>query len=261
MKFIYFKKGKTGRTGRKIRDALRVSSQRSIERRLCRATNVTKLIRWGTCETYGETPTETLNNSEAITNASNKLRALNIMKEAGVSVPWFTSDKSDAKIAVNDLKPLVGRTTYHQGGSGFKICRSVSEVYSDYSSSHWLELLGVYKEWRVHVFKGEVIGVSRKTDEGVESRIINRFTRNHHNGWRFIRCDLDLVQDRLKNLAVEAVSSLGLDFGAVDIILSDGAEDGSKKYYVLEVNSAPGMEEDSTIFAKYVERFRQWFHS
>jgi D-alanine-D-alanine ligase-like ATP-grasp enzyme len=38
--------------------------------------------------------------------------------------------------------------------------------------------------------------------------------------------------------AQKAVNALGLDFGAVDIIYN-GHED---KYYVLEVNTAPGME-------------------
>ena len=38
-------------------------------------------------------------------------------------------------------------------------------------------------------------------------------------------------------MGIDAVSALGLDFGAVDII-----EDADGKLYVLEVNTAPGLE-------------------
>jgi glutathione synthase/RimK-type ligase-like ATP-grasp enzyme len=223
---------------------------------------VNKLIRWG-CTDNREAYNE-LNGVEGINNASNKLRALQLLKDAEVSVPWFTyqNDNEDA-CTVGDKFPLVGRTTYHQGGSGFNICRSFYEKNDDYESTHWLELIDIFKEYRVHVFNGEAIGVSRKTDEGVEDRIINKYTRNHANGWRFIRCDMERVPQRLKQLGIEAVGALGLDFGAVDIILSKGTEStsgGNRRYYVLEVNSAPSMEVDSTIFAKYIDRMKQWLY-
>jgi D-alanine-D-alanine ligase-like ATP-grasp enzyme len=44
----------------------------------------------------------------------------------------------------------------------------------------------------------------------------------------------DYVRDQL---SVEAVAALGLDFGAVDII-----EDKEGNFYVLEINTAPGLE-------------------
>jgi len=263
MNFVSYKRGKTGKTGRLITKELHCVSQRSIERDLINPRAITKVIRWGSTTLWAPCFEDELNCVAAIENASNKLKALNIMKEAGVSVPWFTNNKEKAKDKVSSINygNMVGRTTYHQGGSNFEICVDKTDVSSDYQSSHWLELIPIHKEWRVHVFQGEVIGVSRKTDEDVGYRITNRYTRNHANGWRFIRCDLDRVQPRLKELGIEAVKSLGLDFGAVDIILSDGTEstsEGDRKYYVLEVNSAPSVEKGSTILYEYIRRFKEW---
>ena len=56
----------------------------------------------------------------------------------------------------------------------------------------------------------------------------------------------DPVRD---TIAVNAVKALGLDFGAVDIIYNEK----ENQYYVLEVNTAPGLE--GTTLIKYAERF------
>ena len=265
MNFVSYKRGKTAKTGRIITKELHCISQRSIERGLINPNRITKVIRWGSSDSWAPCYERALNTIEAIENSSNKLKALTIMKDKGVSVPWFSSDKYSAELEhqVEGISTIVGRATYHQGGSNFNVCNDHYDIENDNTSSHWLELINVHKEWRVHVFQGCVIGVSRKTDEGVESRIVNRYTRNHSNGWRFIRCDVANVQQRLKDLAIEAVNSLGLDFGAVDIILSDGTEstsEGGRKYYVLEVNSAPSVEKGSTILSEYIKRFKEWLN-
>jgi glutathione synthase/RimK-type ligase-like ATP-grasp enzyme len=57
--------------------------------------------------------------------------------------------------------------------------------------------------------------------------------RNYATGYRFRKPRLRLNQDRL-DMSVAAVKSLGLDFGAVDLLVAD---DGSCA--VLEVNTAP----------------------
>jgi len=54
-------------------------------------------------------------------------------------------------------------------------------------------------------------------------------------------------------VALAAVSALGLDFGAVDIIYNEH----ENQYYVLEVNTAPGLE--GTTVEKYAEAFAKEF--
>ncbi len=56
----------------------------------------------------------------------------------------------------------------------------------------------------------------------------------------------------LLNLGCHAVSALGLDFGAADII-----QDKHGKLYVLEVNTAPGLTSDDGV-AVYANAFVAW---
>jgi D-alanine-D-alanine ligase-like ATP-grasp enzyme len=51
--------------------------------------------------------------------------------------------------------------------------------------------------------------------------------------------------------SISAVNTLGLDFGAVDLIV---AKDG--RVYVLEVNTAPGIE--GITLEKYVKAFQNY---
>lgn len=258
MHLILFNRGKTSKTGRMLRQLLGLKSNISLERGYIRPHQISTLIRWGSTEL--EDAPKTLNTRQAVALSSNKLKALEKMRDSSVNVPWFTTDRDLANSFCSGGKYVVGRTTYHQGGNNFVVTNSPSY---DRASSHWLELINKISEWRVHVFKDEVIGVSRKTSEGVESRIRHKHAWNHTNGYRFIKCDIDLVQPRLKQIAISAVKSLGLDFGAVDIILSNGQEStssGSRKYYVLEVNSAPSLEPNSTILRNYLDRIWRWLN-
>jgi D-alanine-D-alanine ligase-like ATP-grasp enzyme len=61
--------------------------------------------------------------------------------------------------------------------------------------------------------------------------------RNHDNGFIFVRNDVK-APSSVEEQAVRAIKALGLDFGAVDIIWNDKQQ----KAYVLEVNTAPGLE-------------------
>ena len=61
--------------------------------------------------------------------------------------------------------------------------------------------------------------------------------RNAHSGWVFCRNELQCPRCCL-DLAVRAVSSLELDFGAVDI----GYNLSGQVAHVYEVNTAPGLE-------------------
>jgi glutathione synthase/RimK-type ligase-like ATP-grasp enzyme len=61
--------------------------------------------------------------------------------------------------------------------------------------------------------------------------------RNHVNGWVFCTQNVG-IPDKALDYAVMAVAACGLDFGAVDIIWNESRQEA----YVLEVNTAPGIE-------------------
>lgn len=106
-------------------------------------------------------------------------------------------------------------------------------------------------EYRVHFFKDNqtytIIDVTQKKKRiGFEN--VNTKVRNHKNGWIYARTDITEPAD-LRHQALNAAFASRLDFGAVDLIWNEK----ENKCYVLEVNSAPGIE--GTTLQKYVDSF------
>lgn len=177
--------------------------------------------------------------------ASNKLNSFTIFKVKEIPTPEWTKERDEAQSWINDGHTVIVRHVLN-GHSGQGI-----EVVSEGELPH-APLYTKYKkkraEYRVHVFQGEVIDTcqKKKLTEANRAGAVNTFIRNHTNGWVFCRNDIVPNASR-EELAIKAVAALGLDFGAVDIIYNE-AED---QHYVLEVNTAPGLE--GTTLVKYVE--------
>ncbi len=88
------------------------------------------------------------------------------------------------------------------------------------------------------MFKGQVIHSSRKArKKDIPDEEVNWQVRNHKNGFIFQHENFELPEECVVK-AKEAVELCGLDFGAVDIIWNDKQQ----RAYVLEVNTAPGLE-------------------
>ncbi len=108
-------------------------------------------------------------------------------------------------------------------------------------------------EYRVHIFKGEVLDVQKKKRKlgfnGSSSGI-----RNHSSGWVYARTDV-AIPDMLCPIAIQAVELLGLDFGAVDI----GHKVNDNKFFVFEVNTAPGLE--GSTLDKYTKAIYNYYRS
>lgn len=116
-------------------------------------------------------------------------------------------------------------------------------------------------EFRVHVYKGRVIDVQKKklrTEvrdklRGPNMHDLKDFTytvRSYANGWIFAREGVT-CPEQVAQAAIDAVGSLWLDFGAVDI----GWNRHHQRAAVFEVNTAPGIE--GTTIDKYVEAIRE----
>lgn len=202
------------------------------------------IINWGNSQ-WGTWKAPVINNPETVRKASNKLSTLRSLSEAGVSIPKFTTDA-----CIENLNyPIVCRTLLtSRSGNGIIIANNEEELvpaplYTSYIS-------GI--EFRVHVVFDEVIDYVQKKKlrtENLNARNIqfNPHIRNHLNGWIFARSDVDLPISA-RTTATEAVQALGLDFGAVDCIVdTDGAA------YILEINTAPGLE--GTTLEKYTQAF------
>ena len=190
-----------------------------------------------------------LNQPDSVAIAVNKLSTFQVLEEMQVNTPNWGTSRDEAQATVDDGRTIVVRHVLNgHSGQGIKIVQEgevpEAPLYVEYKKKR--------SEWRVHVFKGEVIDTCQKRKRQADSRpaSFNTFIRNHSTGWVFCRDNIS-PDPRRDELAVKAISSLSLDFGAVDIIYNERED----KYYVLEVNTSPGLE--GTTLQKYVEVLTQ----
>lgn len=108
------------------------------------------------------------------------------------------------------------------------------------------------KEYRIHIFKDRCLGIARKLHQDPNYDVTKDIVWSYDNGYR--HCFIDQECPQLYELGRRAVDALELDFGAVDIILGmDG------KYYILEVNTAPGLIPERVKL--YANEIRKWVKS
>lgn len=184
------------------------------------------LIRWGNRSGYlGTSGAErTVNGIQGLNLASDKLRTLQVLRDAGVRVPDFSTDPTDLEY------PFLGRKTSHSKGRDVVLCLQRGD-YLRRERDYYVQYVPTLREFRVHVAFGKVIRVQGKYLDKPE--LAKSWIRNYESGYRFRAPRKKLGSARLET-AKNAVNALGLDFGAVDLLLGD-----DNLEYVLEVNTAP----------------------
>ena len=174
-----------------------------------------------------------LNTIGAVNNASNKLRAFELMRDGGVQIPYFTTEMDEARI-VNDEHKVLCRTQLNgHSGAGITLVDVDGELVD---APLYVKYMKKRDEFRVHVFRGAIIDIQQKRKKS-EEEDVDYQVRSYNNGWVFCRENVNPHQS-VREQAILAVQSLGLDFGAVDVIWNDHYQAA----YVLEVNTAPGLE-------------------
>lgn len=92
------------------------------------------------------------------------------------------------------------------------------------------------REFRVHVFKDTVVAVVEKKLRSNWNGPRDSKIRNLANGYVFCSCDNE--PPGVRELAIKAGGVISSDFKGVDI----GYNEKQNELFVIEVNSAPGME-------------------
>lgn len=187
-----------------------------------------------------------LNPPEAIRVSVNKLKSFEKFKEANVKHPEWTTSKEEAAASIRNGRKIVCRTNLEgYGGAGIVIAETVEELVD---APLYVRYIPKQEEYRIHVLNGEAFFVQRKARKmEVPDDQVNWKVRNLEGGFIYANQDVQVAEET-KALAVEAVRSLLLDFGAVDVVVT-----GRGVAYVLEVNTACGLA--GTTLEKYKEAF------
>lgn len=189
------------------------------------------LLRWGSQRGDDGAFTHVINPTPALRNASDKLRAFQLMEEAGVPVPSFTTHAESAnRWRMGGDVTVLGRT--RNGARGTGIYAYERDVPVPMGHELYTEYIPNDREYRLHVVGDEIVRVQRKYLDFPEQRT-SEYVKNYANGYRFRAPQRRLNHDR-EEAAVKAVKALGLHYGCVDMVV-----DHEGVCYVLEVNTAP----------------------
>lgn len=170
----------------------------------------------------------------------NKREALQALECAGVPTPEIFIPGSHEPF--DEDFPVVGRRDYHAHQSGMFIC----ENWKDYQRTrrfknpptHYLEWIDPpLREFRVHVAFGKVL------------KLMDRATGWYPGSGPAPAFDHKVT---LRQIALDAVEALGMDFGAVDILWTE-----EKGFMVLEVNSGPDLKRSADTLHRYVNAFME----
>lgn len=164
-----------------------------------------------------------------------KRTALQMLSEAKVSVPPFVT----GRVLLRPPMTRKGRMLGEIDG--------IAIGFIDKDLEFRVDVFGEYA-FRLHVKTGPADKVAWNR-EGTEWVTFGKKTMVSGCSERF---GVPETQTReIIALAKKAVAALNYDFGAVDII----RERGTNKFYVLEVNSAPGLDENG--LQKYAARIKR----
>lgn len=193
-----------------------------------------------------------LNDPIKVGVAIDKIASLTKMKQNGVQVPDFSTKIEDAKTWIMEGATVFCRTKIKgSGGDGIIISKTEAELVA---APLYVKYVKKKAEFRIAVVQGVVIDYMQKKKRGdwnVEERgEIDTYIRSHDRGWIMARENVHPPKCVIDQ-AINAIKSLELDFGSVDIIYNES----QNMAYVLEVNSAPGLEENGTSLERYSKAF------
>lgn len=194
------------------------------------------IINWGAsdCLFNGR---RVANQPDAIEPASNKLKFFQLAKEAGVSIPRFWTRAEDIP---EDAFPIMCRTKLQaHSGDGIVVAERRDQLVA---APLYTQYMKKKHEFRIHLLRRpgggtSIITIQRKAKRN-DVADANFMVRNLANGFVYVVEDEIEAYPVVQEEAKKALEATGLAFGAVDVIWNEY----QKKAYVLEINTAPGLE-------------------
>lgn len=191
-----------------------------------------------------------LNHPKAVQAAADKIKTFELLDEANISIVPWTTVKEEAQSWLEKSMVVARTLTRASEGRGAVFVSPGEELPN---APLYTKYIKKQAEFRVNVAFGTIINIRQKRRRTDFEGEVNNLCRSHSNGWVFCSEGVDKNNEALCSLGISSVVALGLDFGAVDILYNAHYN----AYYVLEVNSAPGMEgETLTNFIEALKNVR-----
>lgn len=209
------------------------------------------VINWGNSELSVEIKKcKLINTPTGVGRCTNKKSFFNRMQETeACRIPQFTSDSSVAQAWEEDGIVTVGRTKL-SSYSGTDIVFMRDDLESWLGAVLYTKYIPKKHEFRVHFAFGKAFDFQQKVlPSSVPRDSVDWRVRNHANGFIFQRNDIKIPEDVVTQ-AEGAFKASALHFGAVDVVWNESQQ----KAYVLEINTAPGIE--GTTAENYVNVFK-----
>jgi len=173
-----------------------------------------------------------------------------LLEHSKIRVPrmWFLP----SKIPSNKF-PILSRHKYHAKGKDIRIIKSYEELSGDYNAFYFVELIHSEIEYRIHILRDKCIRLSRKLPMRTRENV-HPFIRSFSRGWKLRDKTgwnhIPDLEDKAIKECKRALKVLGLDFGAIDVVIQKETE----LPYILEVNTAPRLNKLGR--KKYLKAFK-----
>jgi len=192
------------------------------------------VIRYGYSRPHGRD--FALNSSSAVSLAADGLKSLQVLQKRGVPCvePLVHPEPKDY--------PVVGRKLRnHIAGKTLKILTEPGEE----SFKYYTRYREIDREFRVHVFEGQVLKAFRKVprSDNPDPKI-----RTSEKGWGYKKVNWQKYYSKGTEVAVMATGALGLTYAGVDI-----ARDSDGDWFIIEVNTGPSL--NTKTLPLYASRF------
>lgn len=211
------------------------------------------VIRFGSTTPINDGRVE-INSVEAVRNSASKLKMKRCFDNSKVQTAMWIHSTEGAEVLgwAKDKYPLIKKSFFGSRGKGNYLIKNEDELRKHlhdldrYLFEHYYDYV---REYRLHVTKNGCFYSCRKMlrKDAPEDK---RFQRHDDNCVWILeqnpQFDKPVNWDEIVKDAVRALSSVGLDVGAIDVRVqsaktSKGQERKSPKWIIIETGSAPSM--------------------
>lgn len=197
-----------------------------------------------------------LNKFDSVALSVDKLTCLNTLTHhmGNHAVPEYTTDYRVVNEWLEDGNRVFARTKLRaSSGNGIVVLEPDTQRLNHTIAPLYTKYVPTKREIRVYIgLENDNCGTSnsylvkaKRWPNNTEQSLQANLIRSHSNGWVFGSLPEKYVEymDLYIDCGRSALMALGLDFGAVDIVIGDVPT----YHRILEVNTAPGIDSPSTI--------------